>query len=453
MRFTGWICSAFFIFMGLNAAAQTGENCISQQEMNEIASHFTQFSSLANKGDVCLTDSPQDRLLTGIMFMRKTRFAANMPNSADELFSGKFASNWYQYFVGRIDAFEVEDSCPKGVVAFVYFFGNSMYVCPMALTANFTSLDLASVFMHEARHIDGFPHITCSRGPRAGIQGACDQRISDGGSYSVTVETYAQLAKYAQDIHPALKAYARASSVIYADEAFETPVRVDKQPQFMVMTNNQEFHLVRVNGSVSTQQLGHAPALGHIAMRAQHMVLYPDDKSLKAKFVFARDEGELNQEAGDTAVDYNSLSPQQRANWVDVHIGAQWNTKIYKDKITFACDPRAATTRDLPTSGEVPVAALYPNGYDRAASSAHLLMESGKIFEFGCSGGSPFLRASSVTFDQTFKRIYKAGNETVGLGQDGKLYRIQGSTSTPLSTSLDGRIYELVPNNNYSFFD
>ncbi len=72
------------------------------------------------------------------MFMRKTAFAVSMPTSADELFSGRFASDWYGYFTGRITSFEVQTSCPKGVIAYVYFFGTAMYVCPTALTPKFT---------------------------------------------------------------------------------------------------------------------------------------------------------------------------------------------------------------------------------------------------------------------------------------------------------------------------
>ncbi len=451
MRFSGWISALVLLFAGLGANAQTGNNCISQAEMTEISATFKQFANLA-KGDYCLDDSPTSRLLSGIMFMRKTAFMPSMPRSQDELFSGKFAQNWWQYFIGRIDNFNVQSSCPKGVVAYVYFFGNDMYVCPAALTANFTSLDLASVFMHEARHIDGFPHVTCSRGPRAGLQGACDSKIGDGGSYAVTVETYAQLAKYATDIHPALKAYARASSVIYADEAFETPVRIDRASQLLLMTSSRDFLTVDP-ATAQTTPLGQSPALGHIVMRSQHMILFPDDKAMKAKFLFVKNEGEIQQEAGDTAIEYNSQVPADRANWADVHIGAQWSAKIFKNKLVFSCDPRAATVSEVSTNGEVPVSALYPNGYDRAATSANLVMESGRIMEFGCQGTSAFLRASNVTFDQSYKRIYKVDGNVLGLSQDGKLFRISGSTSTQIQTSVDGRIFEIAPRQSYYFFD
>ncbi|HMN68523.1 MAG TPA: hypothetical protein PKC28_08285, partial [Bdellovibrionales bacterium] len=271
MRFTGWICSLLF---ACSAFAAHANDCISQTEMSEIAASFPQFRSLAG-AEYCLDDSPTAHLLGGIMFMRQTRFAPDMPKSNDDLFSGRFASSWWDYFIGRINEFQVEGSCAKGVVAYVYWFGNTMYVCPMALTANMTALDLASVFMHEARHIDGFPHTTCTHGPRQGLQGACDSRISQGGSYAVTVETYAQLAKYAPDIHPAMRAYSRSSAAIYANEAFETPVRVDLRTQYLIMTDDGEFHELNVVGETATKLAGHAPAVGQIFMRGQHMILYP----------------------------------------------------------------------------------------------------------------------------------------------------------------------------------
>lgn len=458
MNFMGKSISMLLLCMGISAVAQTPEvasastpsQCISQAEMAEIASHFTQFESLKN-AEFCIDDSPTGRLLAGIMFMRKTVFAKEMPTSADELFSGRFATNWYQYFIGRIDNFEIQTSCPKGAIAFVYFFGTSMYVCPAALTPNFTSLDLASVFMHEARHIDGFPHMTCSHGPRQGLQGACDTHISAGGSYAVSVETYAQIAKYAPDLHPAMRAYSRSSAVIYADEAFEQPVNINRQAQFLVMTDSAEFYTVDTAGQL--KRLGDSPALGKISLRSQLMVLYPDDKTLKAKYLFVNNEGELNQEAGDIAIEYNSQTEAQRAEWVGVHISGQWAAKVMKDRLQFSCDPRSEEKSELSTNGEVPANIIYPEGYSRAAPKASVVMESGRIYDFGCERKRPFLRTSTAVLDQPYKRIHKAGADLVGLGLDGKLYKIQGATSTPLSTALDGRVYDLVPYQTYGFFD
>lgn len=454
MRFTGWILAGLLCASGAGFQANAADaGCISQTEMQEIAKHFNQFADLASRGEYCPDGSKESHLLAGIMFMRKTAFAASMPKSSDDLFSGNFSTDWYDYFIGRINDFAIQESCPRGVGAYVYMFGNTMYVCPMLLSDSFTALDRASVFMHEARHIDGYPHVTCSRGPRAGLNGACDDRISNGGSYAVSVETYVQIAKYSEGLHPALRAYSRSAAVVYADEAFQSPTRIEREPQFLALATNGEFHILNPNKSTMTTQLGQAPAVGRIVMRGQHMILYPENRSLPAKYVFARNEGEIRQEAGDIAIEYNSQSAQQRSEWVDVHMSAQWSAQLFRDRVKFTCDPRSTSTSEQTLGSERPVGFIYPEGYDRAASKILVAMESGNIFELGCQSKRPFYRASTVTFDLRFKRIQKAGGHVVGLTADGRLFKIENGKSTALQTSLDGRVFDLVPNESIQFLD
>lgn len=441
--------SLFLFASGAYAETQ----CVPQSEMQQIAQHFPQFRDLANK-DYCYDGSHKSHLIAGLMFMRETQFSMPMAPSKDDLFSGKFAGSWFNYFIGRINEMEIDDGCPKGVAAYVYAWGGrTMYACTMMLSDNFTALDRASVFMHEARHIDGYPHMTCTKGPRQGIQGACDTRISDAGSYAVTVETYAQLARYALGIHPALKSYARSASVVYADEAFENSVRVERTPQFLALTSDKRFHKVRADSSV--EALGEAPELGKIVMRSQHMILFPSDLGSKARFVFARDEGEIAQQAGDLAVEWNGQTPEQKANLVDIHIGAQWSARVYKDSIRFACDPRSAAIRDVSLKGEQPVGILYVDGYDRGAKIAQLMTESGKVYDIGCSNATtPVYQSSRHVLDQKYKSLYKVNGLTLGLTADGNLREIQGSGSRPFALpGLDGRIVEIAPNASFAFFN
>lgn len=420
--------------------------------MQEIAKHFTQFKQLADKGEYCFDDSQTSHLLAGIMFMRKTRFADDMPKSADELFSGTFKDKWYDYFIGRISDFEVQDSCPKGVIAFVYFFGTTMYVCPLALTSSFTALDRASVFMHEARHIDGYPHVTCQRGPRAGIRGACDAKISDTGSYAVTVETYAQISKYAGDLHPALRAYARSSAIVYADEAFQQEVKINRTRAFLALTNDKKFHVIDVQKN-SLQELGSSPELGHVIPRAAHMLIVPDDRTKEAKYVFARDEGDTEQTAGDYAVEYNNSTPAERATLLDMHSSAQWSARVYNNRVKFACDPGAETYGEVALS-ELPASLVYPDGYDRSMKSVYLIMDSGKVMEIGCdTSKNPYVKPSNLVLDQKYKRIHKVGGDVVGLTNDGKLYKLNGMSSTPLQTAIDGRVHDLLPYQHIEFLD
>jgi hypothetical protein len=439
-------------FINVAKAETNTADCVPQSEMQIIASHFTQFADLAN-APLCNDNSQNWHLISSIMFMRKTQFSPEMPVSKDQLFSGRFASSWYDYFIGRINDLEVVSECQKGVVAYVYAFGgNTMYVCPMALTDSFSSLDRASVMMHEARHIDGFPHTTCTKGPRKGLQGACDVKIADGGSYAVTVETYAQLAKYAEGIHPAMKAYAKASAVIYADEAFENPVRINRSESLLALTNSLDFYSIDPQTG-ETKQLGKTAAAGKIIKRAQHMIIIPTDKTQKAQYVFSNDEGQIAQSPSDLITDYNSQTPDQRSNLVDIHIGAQWNARIYKTSVTFVCDPRSPATTELKLpAGEVAANLVYPNGYARDTYTVQLLMESGKALDIGCENKKASVKDSALRLDQKYTRIYKTNGAVLGL-VDGKLYKIDGDRSAAMQTSIDGNIVEITPQQSFEFFN
>ncbi len=431
-------------------------DCISKADMSEIAQKFTQFQNLAGK-EYCYDDSSTSRLLAGIMFMRQTTFAASMPVSKDEMFSGKFASNWWTYFTGRINKFNVQSNCPKGAGAFVQptFGGKTMFVCPLMLSDAFSALDSASVYMHEARHIDGFPHTTCTNGPRKGLQGACDTRISDGGSYAVTVETYAQIARYAETVHPAMKAYSKASALVYAFEAFEYPVKINFTPDFVAMTNDLAFHKIDASGPLKIATLGSAPHLGQIMIRRDFYVLFPDDKTLPAGFVFINDEGELKQTAGADAVEYNGMSPADKAKLVGIHYGGMWSGRVSLDKVRFVCDPYGSGTKvEQSITGGTPVSIIYPNGYDKLALNAFLQLDNGQIVEFGCDNNkTPYMKTSALKYDQIYKRVYKSGTAILGLTFDGYLYKINAGVSTPVQTPFDGQIHELIANKTYEFFD
>ena len=430
----------------------SSEACVAQSEMKVIAKSFSQFAQYAN-ADYCYDNSQISNLISSIMFMRKTTFAP-MTKSADELFSGRFASSWWDYFIGRIDKLEIVQSCPKGVVAYVYAFGGkTMYACPAALTDQFSSLDRASVFMHEARHIDGFPHITCSKGVRQGLQGACDKTMADGGSYAVTVETYAQLGKYALDVHPALKAYARASAIIYADEAFETAARISRTEKLLVLNSALEFHLMDPVTN-NLQKIGNVKAAGHIVRRSQHMIMIPDDKNLKAQYVFSNNEGDISQTPSDAISEYNAQSPAEKANLVDMHIGGQWNARIYKNLVRFICDPTSPNVNDIQMpAGMVPANLIYPTGYERVKTSVSLMMQNGSIYELSCTNRKASMTASTLVLDQKYKRIQKAGNIVYGLTLDGQLFRIEGSKSFLVPTQLNGSITEILPQQSFDFYE
>lgn len=446
-----------FAFADDNTSVTPTADCVSKAEMQEIAKDFTQFQSLAQK-EYCYDGSHEAALVQTLMYMRHTEFSPIMNPSKDELFTGRFAQSWYQYFQNLVSTVEIVDSCPKGVVAYVYgMFGNdTMYACPLALTATFSALDRASVFMHEARHLDGFPHVTCSRGPRKGMQGACDTRISDGGSYAVTVETYAQLGKFALGVHSALKAYARASAIVYADEAFEVPVKIGRSESLLVMNSDLDFYSVDLATGQSTK-LGKAPNAGRIVRRAQHMVLFPFDKNLKNEYLFARNEGTIDQNAGELFQEYNGQTPAQRADLVDLHIGTQFTARVYKTSVRFTCDPSSATTTDINfPAAQTASNLVYLMGYSREASATFVQTMDGSVFEIGCANKKAYLKASTMQLDQKYATVHKLGTQVLGLTAGKQIYTLELNSNGPsrsqlLLTDL-GQIIEMTPVQSFDFY-
>lgn len=445
-----------FIVVSISSQdAQANTGCVAAKDMNEIAAAFSQFNHLKNK-EFCYNGTDDSALIEAIMFMRNTQFDAAMPASSDDLFSGKFASSWWTYFIGRINKFNIQKNCPEGAAAYVIalFGGKTMYVCPLMLSGSMTALDRASIYMHEARHIDGFPHMTCTHGPRKGINGACDQRIKDGGSYAVTVETYAQLGKYSTDVHPALKAYAQASAVVYANEAFEETVRINETPNFMFLTQDKQFHELDVQGGVKVTARGVVSDLGDIFIRGLYYVIFPEDKSLPAKFVFTKNEGDLEQVPGKDAGEYNAATPAEKATWIALHYAGSWAVKSLSDRVQFVCDVQGGAKKDISLAGAKPVGFIYPNGYDREHLQAFLLVEDGRVMEVGCTNKTtPYMKVSAMSFDRPLKRLYKSGTQTVALGTDGNLYTVNGKTTTLLPNAQNGQVYELMAHTNFGFFN
>lgn len=107
-----------------------------------------------------------------------------------------------------------DESDTSSVLAFVYGFEASqhvMHVCPAASEGGMDAFELAAVLLHEARHIDGFPHADCEAGSLKG-EAACDPSYEYGGSYSIGAE-FSVLMAQEPSVNPAVRMRARAQAV------------------------------------------------------------------------------------------------------------------------------------------------------------------------------------------------------------------------------------------------
>ncbi len=461
------ILSLLVLVLGLvfsvNASSQTEETdqnttqntaedskCISADDMTAIAKNFKQFRNLSGK-EYCFDKSQTAYLIAGIQYIRKLQFNESGVNSPDELFTGQFAKDWYGYFTKLITKFVIDKECQPGVIAYVFgggLGGKTMYVCPMALTDAFTPLDLASVFMHEARHIEGYPHRTCTWGPRKNLQGACDNRISEGGSYAVTVETYSQLAQYGKNIHPAFKAIAEASALIYAEEAFETSVKINKEESFVTLSENKKIFRLDSELKQEARLLGETPHLGHLLKSKSGLHIIPNDRTLPMTRLF---------QTGDiqalTSSEYNK-NITERSKVVDYHLAWMWNARIEKNGVKFFCDKREFpdAVSEVSLNDAEALSLVYPEGYSADKSYAFINTTKG-VMKISCNERKGQIDNSDFKIDTDTLRLHKIGTTTLALTLAGDLLSIDSTGTVKKIDTNSNVMTDISSVTRATFFD
>lgn len=424
------------------------EECIPAEDMTAIAKAFPQFQNLSGK-PYCFDGSQTAYLMAGLNYIRKVQFVEPMVNSPDDLFTGKFAKDWFGYFTKLVKTIQIAKNCPVGAIAYVngFFHNNTMHVCPMGLTNAFTPLDLASIFLHEARHIDGFPHTTCNEGPRARLPGACDKKISEGGSYAVTVETYTQLGKYGKDIHPAFRSIAQASALIYGAEAFVQPMKINSEENFLVLTqDNKLYKIDSQNIKAEPQYLGTTIQKGQLIKSKLGLVILPDDRSKLMTRLFQ--DGETQA----LSLEYNDDNVSNRAKVVDYYFAWTWNARIEKNKVRFFCDKRQKPTQfvDVALNAEA-IGIVYPNGYQPVNAEAYLLTQNGVVTISCLNASQAEIKPAAIDLARDIVRVHKIRNQSLALTQTGQLLDVNANTVIDFSSV--GGIKDITTYSRAVFFD
>jgi len=211
----------------LGQAALAPADCVNQEQVNSFFANYqlynwseegnqqVEVTSIAN---LCDSKDLSVRLVKTIEYMKTLNEFQN-PQSSSIVFR-EGASN---YFSKRIKHIVVEPKdetvCPAGVIAYVYGIEEDvMHICS-ATIERFTSNHMMTyIFVHEARHTEGYNHVDCDHGPykRAengpSIMAACDDSYEKQGSYGIGAGFLLEVAKYSKD--PLEKQDARSRAVV-----------------------------------------------------------------------------------------------------------------------------------------------------------------------------------------------------------------------------------------------
>ncbi len=233
----GWGTKSLLSFSLLLTAVHSGyalgEQCFSKGEVEELSQSFTQLKPfLGTRDEVCNSELGDQwtKVIESLLDLKKLNLTKETPYHTKDDFSFKAISDggWWDYFTNRANQFVLHGSmCRTGAVAYVHpFFEGVIHLCPPYYEQD--RIGRAEVLLHEVRHFDGHGHVTCSRGPDMGIQGACDTALEEKGSYAVSMQANLAMGLRGQNFSEAERALGRASALYLLHARFnkETDVKI-----------------------------------------------------------------------------------------------------------------------------------------------------------------------------------------------------------------------------------
>lgn len=202
------------------APVQQQPECLDESTIDMLFNKFRFYSTnpkvKAEALNFCNPKDPGVPAFAGLTFLKK--YSA-LPRLAAPASNNILGDDALEYMAGRVNAVQFlkdgEIACGEStqgkeaklsVAAFVMNATPIVYIC--GITDEFDPLTLAEIFVHESRHVDGYRHSNCERGPLAGAGAACDPSYSTQGSYAVGVEYKLRISKHPA-LDPALRENAR----------------------------------------------------------------------------------------------------------------------------------------------------------------------------------------------------------------------------------------------------
>jgi len=312
----------------LNASA-----CLSRERVAEVNRDFTFVSNIeAEKvSDFDLCD--QELLITKVY--RAILFLKDLPPltiQRDRFDQGILEGTPYEFFKKRVKAIRLEpDSnpdCHGGDSAAFVKPGRDhvMHVCAASQPGEL--LWIATTLIHEARHVDGYPHKSfCSHGRLQGNPG-CDDRYDYRGAYSAEVEFNVRLSR-TEALPPEIRHQARGLAVMTLLENInETPFGV--RPGFVLQDVDGNVSFFDGERVEEMFRLAHPDDL--LVLRAQMPTVYSyrdgNVRSYLNKEYFVDTDGSY-------AALFRSLETErERRSVLDVVYHKKSSCILYPDRIT-----------------------------------------------------------------------------------------------------------------------
>lgn len=273
--------SLFRLFVGVFSIscfwqlAHAESNCLDASVVAEIRAKVKLKTKDVSSFDLCKPESQTYKILQALTLLKTLTFA-------DTALAKPFNQNilpkdFWAYFSDRVGQITDEATCDNDFLAFVH--GGSkdreVHICPSFYGEVISRDERAMAMLHEARHFEGFVHVTCLHGPRKGEKGACDKSIGQKGSYAVTVESLTKLALNSREISKVNRVMNKLSALSYASEAFNKSVQAEESTALLLVDQNDNAFLYNDQGASPVASLGDA----RVISRGSVLAVFPLDRS------------------------------------------------------------------------------------------------------------------------------------------------------------------------------
>lgn len=371
--------------------------CIAKADLQEVAKSFSQFDRyIDGKDKYCSNDIEEKWFKIAKSLVLLKNAAPDEPDTdSDDAMTFKAISekDWWSYFTRRADTFSIDEGCREGVVAYVYrFFRGTIYLCDLFFEQPISSQ--ASTLMHEVRHFDGYGHVTCTQGNENGMRGACDEKITDRGSYAISLQTLVGLARSEQT--PAEEKGALEAEAVYMAFNKYNVVPQVKMENAIVLSNSlgEVYRWVVGKSAKLIKKLDDAAV---VRASGANLTIYPIDTSIDAY----RMDGGLTatlDNPGLYAKFYNEDSESERENFKSISYFGTGGLLKGNTLITL-CDGGSAELgqTDLSSRGDFVRIINLPKEDSEREYDSYLLKTDGSLLKYECrSRTSPVVEFSST---------------------------------------------------------
>ena len=289
--------------------------------------------------ELCESTNLNKKLLDAIHSLELGRFSRT---SASPLTRRVVEGDYLPYLTERIDRVE-RNGCSgdETVVACVKPGQTTMHLQDYFF--RLPAVNRVGTLLHEARHIDGFPHVDCESGPLAGSPGGCDPRWAYRGSYAVELEYYARVALEGENFHPVYRTIARASAVALMEENFnEAPAQPRER---LAIVHKDGGGLSLFDGDRVVERPGAVIRDARLIARRYGLAALPFDRAANTWLLdpyspSSSADPALSPLLGTLFESYNRVDPARRPHFIDILNRRDMQARLFGDRLELTVQPQ-----------------------------------------------------------------------------------------------------------------